>query len=78
MKNKRNQNLTSEQKIILFDEGTERPGSSELNHEKREGSYHCVNCDLKLFNSSIFDLNLVEAAGIEPASANPLPLVLHV
>ena len=39
-------------KIILFDEGTERPGSSELNHEKREGSYHCVNCDVKLFNSS--------------------------
>ena len=36
MKNKRNQNLTSEQKIILFDEGTE-PGSSELNYEKREG-----------------------------------------
>ena len=52
MKNKRNQNLTSEQKIILFDEGTEKPGSSELNYEKREGSYHCVNCDVKLFSSS--------------------------
>ena len=48
---KKNPNLTSEQKIILFEEGTERPGSSELNNEKRGGSYHCVNCDVKLFES---------------------------
>ena len=38
---KKNSNLTSEQKLILFEEGTERPGSSELNFEKREGNYHC-------------------------------------
>ncbi len=37
---KSNPNLTPEQKLILFEEGTERPGSSELNNEKREGSYH--------------------------------------
>ena len=48
---KSNPNLTSEQKLILFEEGTERPGSSELNNEKREGSYHCANCDVKLFES---------------------------
>ena len=48
---KKNPNLTSEQKLILFEEGTERPGSSELNFEKREGSYHCANCDKKLFDS---------------------------
>ena len=48
---KKNPNLTSEQKLILFEEGTERPGSSELNFEKREGSYHCANCDVKLFDS---------------------------
>ena len=35
-----NINLTSEQRKIMFEEGTERPGSSALNHEKREGSYH--------------------------------------
>ena len=44
--------LTSEQKLILFEEGTEAPGSSELNNEKRDGSYHCVNCGVKLFNAS--------------------------
>ena len=48
---KSNPNLTSEQKLILFEEGTERPGSSELNNEKREGSYHCANCGVKLFES---------------------------
>ena len=40
---KKNPNLTAEQKLILFEEGTETPGSSELNYEKRDGSYHCVN-----------------------------------
>ena len=48
---KNNPNLTDEQKLILFDEGTEPPGSSELNNEKREGSYLCVNCGVKLFDS---------------------------
>jgi len=44
-------NLTTEQKHILLEEGTESAGSSSLNHEKREGSYHCVGCDTKLFES---------------------------
>ena len=43
--------LTSEQKNILFEEGTESPGSSPLNYEKREGYYHCVSCGTKLFES---------------------------
>ena len=38
-----NKKLTEEQKLILFEEGTERPGSSELNYEKRDGNYHCIN-----------------------------------
>ena len=42
MTKKINPNLTAEQKLILFEEGTERAGSSELNHEKREGSFHCA------------------------------------
>ena len=36
MTKKINPNLTAEQKLILFEEGTELAGSSELNHEKRE------------------------------------------
>ena len=51
MTKKINPNLTEEQKSVLFDEGTEPPGSSELNSEKREGSYHCANCGVKLFES---------------------------
>ena len=41
-----NNKLSSEQKLVLFEDGTERPGSSDLNKEKREGSYHCVNCEV--------------------------------
>ena len=36
----------------MFEDGTEAPGTSELNHEKREGSYHCTNCGEKLFDSN--------------------------
>ena len=47
-----NQNLTKEQKIIMFNEGTEKPFSSSLLDEKRKGYYHCANCGAKLFDSS--------------------------
>jgi peptide-methionine (R)-S-oxide reductase len=47
-----NPNLSNTQNKILFEEGTEPPGSSELNNEKREGSYHCANCGVKLFESN--------------------------
>ena len=33
-----NKNLTLEQKKVLLKEGTEKPGSSPLNYEKREES----------------------------------------
>jgi peptide-methionine (R)-S-oxide reductase len=49
---KKNPNLTAEQKLVLFEDGTEAPGTSELNHEKREGSFHCANCGEKLFDST--------------------------
>ena len=52
MTKKINPNLTSEQKLVLFEEGTEMAGTSELNHEKREGSFHCANCGEKLFDSN--------------------------
>ena len=52
MTKKINQDLTAEQKLVLFEDGTEASGTSELNHEKREGSYHCTNCGEKLFDSN--------------------------
>ena len=52
MPKKINKDLTVEQKLILFENGTETPGSSELNYEKREGVYHCANCGEKLFDSN--------------------------
>ena len=48
-----NKNLTKEQKDILFNEGTEKPFSSALLHEKRKGFYHCANCGNKLFSSDL-------------------------
>ena len=47
-----NKNLTDQQKDVMFNEATERPGSSELNFEKSPGSYYCANCNIKLFESN--------------------------
>tara|TARA_Y100001958_G_C21125773_1_gene468580 strand:+ start:386 stop:880 length:495 start_codon:yes stop_codon:yes gene_type:complete len=47
-----NSELTDEQKKIMFEKATERAGTSELNKEKRKGTYHCANCGAKLFTSS--------------------------
>ena len=35
----------------MFNEGTEKPFSSDLLKENREGFYHCANCGAKLFSS---------------------------
>ena len=51
-KNKINSKLSSEQHYVLRGEGTEHPGSSPLNNEKRKGVYYCVGCGTKLFESS--------------------------
>ncbi len=45
--------LTEKQFKILRKEGTEKPWSSPLNDEKREGVYHCAGCDLALFTSEM-------------------------
>jgi len=37
---------------VLFEEGTEPPGSSPLNHEKRAGTFVCIACNLPLFDSA--------------------------
>jgi len=37
---------------VLFEEGTEPPGSSPLNGEKRAGTFVCAACSLPLFDSA--------------------------
>lgn len=43
--------LPTQAYAVLFEEATERPGSSPLNHEKREGTFICAACYLPLFES---------------------------
>lgn len=43
--------LTPAAYAVLFEEDTERPGSSPLLHEKRAGTYACAACYLPLFQS---------------------------
>ena len=44
--------LSPEQYRVLRDHGTERAGTSPLDHEKRAGTFVCAGCDLPLFASS--------------------------
>jgi peptide-methionine (R)-S-oxide reductase len=43
--------LTPEQYLVLHQHGTERPGTSPLNSEKRKGMFLCVGCEAELFGS---------------------------
>lgn len=43
--------LTPEQFRVLREAETERPGTSPLNKEKREGTFVCAGCDLPLYSS---------------------------
>ncbi len=43
--------LNAQQYKVLFEDGTERPWTSILNDEKREGVYICTACYLPLFLS---------------------------
>jgi|SRR5690625_52188 len=43
--------LDPRQFSVMFEEGTEPPGSSPLNYEKRDGIYRCAACDQPLFES---------------------------
>jgi peptide-methionine (R)-S-oxide reductase len=43
--------LTPEQYHITRESGTERAGTSPLNHEKRDGVYHCAGCGKSLYSS---------------------------
>ncbi len=44
--------LDAAQYRVLFEEGTERPWTSPLNDEKRDGTYVCAACFLPLFESA--------------------------
>jgi len=45
--------LDADQYDVLFEESTERPGSSPLNAEKRAGTFVCAACYLPLFDASM-------------------------
>ena len=61
--------LTSEQYHVLRREGTEAPGTSPLNLEKRQGTYHCAGCELPLFSSA----TKYESGTGWPSFYQPLP-----
>jgi len=44
--------LTPEQYRVLREHGTERPGASPLNGEKRDGVFACAGCGEPLFDST--------------------------
>jgi peptide-methionine (R)-S-oxide reductase len=44
--------LTPAQYAVLREQDTERPFTSPLNKEKRQGTFACAGCDLPLFSST--------------------------
>ena len=44
--------LSDEQFRVTRKSGTERPGTHPLNHEKRDGIFHCVCCGEALFDAA--------------------------
>jgi peptide-methionine (R)-S-oxide reductase len=47
-----NSKLTSEQKRVLFEQGTEAPFSGEFVDHSEAGMYACANCATQLFEST--------------------------
>jgi peptide-methionine (R)-S-oxide reductase len=63
------QRLNTNQYMVLRQHGTERPGSSPLNKEKRKGTFVCAGCDLPLFSSE----TKFESGTGWPSFYQPLP-----
>ena len=61
--------LAPEQFHVLREHGTERPGSSPLNYEKRTGTFSCAGCGTPLFAS---DTKFESGTGW-PSFWQPLP-----
>lgn len=47
-----NPDLSDEQKHVIFDKGTEAPGTGKFLNHNKDGTYTCANCGAKLFKSS--------------------------
>jgi peptide-methionine (R)-S-oxide reductase len=63
------QRLNASQYTVLRQHGTERPGSSPLDKEKRKGTFTCAGCDLPLFSSE----TKFESGTGWPSFYQPLP-----
>lgn len=61
--------LSPDQFKVLRQHGTERPGSSPLNYEKRTGIFSCAGCGQSLFSS---DTKFESGTGW-PSFWSPLP-----
>jgi len=61
--------LPADRYDVLFDEGTERAGTSSLNREKRSGTYVCAACHLPLFSAEA----KFESGTGWPSFTQPLP-----
>lgn len=61
--------LNPQQYRVLRLHGTERAGTSELDHEKRAGTFVCAGCDLPLYSS---DTKFNSGTGW-PSFFRPLP-----
>jgi peptide-methionine (R)-S-oxide reductase len=61
--------LSADRYEVLFEEGTERAGTSALNHEKRAGTYVCAACHFPLFESTA----KFESGTGWPSFTQPLP-----
>ena len=51
MAEQKNNNLTDEQKKVLFEKATEPPFSGAFLQNKKDGDYTCANCMAVLFSS---------------------------
>lgn len=51
MATQQNPQLTTQQKQVLFDKGTEAPFTGALLENKKTGMYTCANCGAVLFDS---------------------------
>lgn len=60
----KNPNLTEDEKKVLFERGTEAPGTGKFLNENAKGMYVCKNCGIELFSSDAkFDSTAPGLAG---------------
>lgn len=71
-----NQNLTDEEKHVLFEGGTEAPFSGALLQEHRTGAFVYKNCGQELFKSDAkFDSGSGWPSFTEPANTEHVTLI---